>query len=800
MSQKQTVQINSAVAEHGPSNRVEQVKARFLTQTPEICPERARLITQSYKETEALPMHLRRAKALEKILAGMSIFIEDDELIVGNQCSKPRSTPIFPEFSCKWLEDELDRLAKRKADVFLISEDTKAVLRDEIFPYWAGKTNQEYATSLMTAEALAAQAAGVFTVGNYYFNGVGHISVDYKKVLHNGLNEIIAEAEAAKAKLDFADPEDMKKGQFLDAVIISNKAVIAFANRFAAEAERLAAGADAARKAELLEIARICRKVPAQPAETFHEALQSFWFIQLVIQIESNGHSISPMRMDQYLYPFYAADKANLGAEKVQELVDLLWIKMAGINKVRDEGSTQAFGGYPMFQNIIVGGVNRHGEDATNELSLIMMQATANTALYGPSLSVRIHEGTPTLFWKKAAEVSRLGLGMPAWYNDRVVIPGLLSRGLTLEDARDYGIIGCVEPQVGGKTEGWHDAAFFNMAKVLELALNNGYDPMGKVQLGPQTGSIQDFKSFDDVVGAYKKQMAYFVKLLCHSDNAVDLAHGKNVPLPFLSGMVEDCIGRGKAVQEGGAIYNFTGPQGVGVANVGDSLAAIKKFCFDEQIISLPELKAAMDKDFEGAEELRQMLVNRAPKYGNDDDYADEIAVMATDVYCAEVQKYRNPRNGIFQPGLYPVSANVPLGAVVAATPDGRKCGHPLADGVSPQGGFDISGPTATVCSVAKLDHIVASNGTLLNQKFSPDSLAGDDGLQKLIAVTDTFFKRGGFHVQYNVVSRQVLEDAQANPENYRGLVVRVAGYSAFFTVLDKSIQNDIISRTEQVA
>ena len=413
MSQKQTVRISTAVVDHGPSNRVEQVKDRFLTYTPEICPERARLLTESYKETESLPMHLRRAKSLEKILAGMSIFIEDDELIVGNQCSKPRSTPIFPEFSCQWLEDELDRLAKRQADVFLISEETKAILRDEIFPYWAGKTNQEYATSLMTPEALAAQGAGVFTVGNYYFNGVGHISVDYQKVLEHGLNGIIAEAEAAKATLDCADPDDLKKGQFLDAVIISNKAVIAFANRFADEAERLAASADATRKAELLEVARICRKVPAQPAATFHEALQSFWFLQLVIQIESNGHSISPMRMDQYLYPYYAADKASLGAEKVQELVDLLWIKMAGVNKVRDEGSTQAFGGYPMFQNIIVGGVDRHGEDATNELSLILMQATANTALYAPSLSVRIHEGTPTLFWKKAAEVARLGLACP---------------------------------------------------------------------------------------------------------------------------------------------------------------------------------------------------------------------------------------------------------------------------------------------------------------------------------------------------------------------------------------------------
>jgi formate C-acetyltransferase len=348
----QDVQIDPTVAECKPTALVERIKANFVEQTPEVCSERAQLVTQSYQETEAYPMVIRRAKAFEKILAEMSIFIEEGELIVGNQCSKPRSTPIFPEFSCQWLEDELDRLAKREADVFLISEETKTVLRDQVFPYWKGKTNQEYATSLMMPEALDAQAAGVFTVGNYYFNGVGHISVDYAKVLQCGLEGIIEAAEQEKLGLDLANPEDLKKLQFLEAVMISNRAVIAFAERFAAEAERLAAQADEARKAELLEIARICRQVPAKPAASFHEALQSFWFIQLVIQIESNGHSISPMRMDQYLYPFYAADKEKLGAEKVQELVDLLWIKMAGVNKVRDEGSTAAFGGYPMFQNI----------------------------------------------------------------------------------------------------------------------------------------------------------------------------------------------------------------------------------------------------------------------------------------------------------------------------------------------------------------------------------------------------------------------------------------------------------------
>jgi formate C-acetyltransferase len=784
----------------GPTPRVEAIKERFIKVTPEICVERAQLITESYRESEDLPIHIRRARAFEKILNGMSVFIQDDELIVGNQCTKPRSAPVYPEFSCKWLEAELDRLEKRTGDVFLISEDKKKILR-ELFPYWDKKTSNELATSLMTDEALAAQGAGVFTVGNYYFNGVGHISVDYAKVLAKGLNGIIAEAQAELAKVDIADPAGLKKMHFLKAVIISNRAVISFARRFAAAARSLAAAeSNPQRKAELAEIARICAKVPAEPAGSFWEAVQSFWFIQLVLQIESNGHSISPMRFDQYMYPYLRMD-VGISTEKAQELLDLLYIKFSEINKVRDEGSTKAFGGYPMFQNLIVGGVDREGEDATNELSFMCLQATANTKLYQPSISIRVHSNTPAALYRKAAEVSRLGLGMPAYYNDRFIIPALLSRGLTREDARDYGIIGCVEPQVAGKTEGWHDAAFFNMAKVLELALNDGADALTGKQLGPKTGDLASFGSFAEVMKAYRSQMEYFVKLLAVSDNAVDIAHGERTPLPFLSSLVDDCLVKGKSLQEGGAHYNFTGPQGVGVGNVGDSLTAIKKLVFDEKAITPAELKKALTTDFEGVEmeSMRQMLLNRAPKYGNDDEYADTVAHEGALIYCREVEKYTNPRGGKFQPGLYPVSANVPLGTMVGATADGRKSGTPLADGVSPVSGVDQSGPTASVKSVARLDHVIASNGTLLNMKFHPNALKDDRGIQNLVGVTETFFNGGGTHIQYNVIGRDTLLDAQKHPDNYQGMVVRVAGYSAFFTSLDKAIQDDIIARTEQV-
>ncbi|KZL91026.1 glycyl radical protein [Clostridium magnum] len=839
------------------SKRIEKLINDLYSVTPEIEAQRAVLITESFKETEAYPMVIRRAKALEKILNEMDIVIRDEELIVGNLTKKPRAASVFPEFSNKWLLDEFDTLAKRTGDVFLISEDVKLQLR-EVFKYWDGKTTNELATEYMFEETKEAMAAGVFTVGNYYFNGVGHISVDYAKVLSKGFNGIIEEAENERAKSDKGDPNYIKKEQFLTAVIITSKAVIKFAKRFAELARNLASQTlDSRRREELIQIAENCEWVPAKPARTFYEALQSFWFVQAIIQIESNGHSISPMRFDQYIYPYFKKDISNgfVTQEKAQELLDCLWVKFNDVNKVRDEGSTKAFGGYPMFQNLIIGGQTTDGKDATNELSFMCLEATAHTKLPQPSISIRGWNKTPDELLLKAGEVTRLGLGMPAYYNDEVIIASLTSRGLTLEDARDYGIIGCVEPQKGGKTEGWHDAAFFNMAKVLEVAINNGMDN-GK-QLGLRTGDFTSFTSFERFMDAYKMQMEYFVKLLINADNSVDLAHGERAPLPFLSSMVDDCIGRGKSLQEGGAHYNFTGPQGVGVANVADSLVAIKKLVFEENKVTLQDLKDALDTNFgeckknpiseiansingasgiEGLtretimqaieklifeekkisledlkepgkdinlgsyghkENLRQMLLNRAPKFGNDIDEVDDLAREAALIYCSEVEKYTNPRNGQFQPGLYPVSANVPMGSQTGATPDGRKAGEALADGVSPVSGRDITGPTAAVNSVAKIDHYKASNGTLFNQKFHPSALEGQTGLQNLSSLVRSFFDQKGLHVQFNVVSRETLLDAQKNPENYGNLVVRVAGYSAHFTSLDKSIQDDIIKRTE---
>ncbi|HEY8888974.1 MAG TPA: glycyl radical protein [Clostridium sp.] len=810
------------------SERIQKLSDNLFSVTPEIEAERAILITKSYKETESYPMIVRRAKALEKILNEMTIVIRDDELIVGNLSKKPRACQIFPEFSNKWVLEEFETLAKRKGDVFLISEEVKTSLK-EVFGYWDGRTTNELATEYMFEETKEAMNAGVFTVGNYYFNGVGHICVDYAKVLSIGFKGIIAQAEDEKARANKGDANYIKKQSFLNSVIITANATINFAKRFADLARKLAKETtNSTRKEELLTISRNCDNVPRNPARNFHEALQSFWFVQAIIQIESNGHSISPMRFDQYMYPYYKNDNITNG--KAQELIDCLWVKFNDVNKVRDEGSTKAFGGYPMFQNLIVGGQNIDGKDDTNELSFMCLTATQHTRLPQPSISIRVWNKTPEALLLKAAEVTRLGLGMPAYYNDEVIIPSLTSHGVSLEDARDYGIIGCVEPQKGGKTEGWHDAAFFNTAKVLEITINNGKEK-GK-QLGLRTGEFTSFKTFDGFMDAYKRQMEYFVKLLANADNSVDLAHGERAPLPFLSSMVDDCIGRGKSLQEGGAHYNFTGPQGVGIANVADSLAAIRKLVFEDKSVSLQTLKEALDSNFGGTimsdieklksddkkiisddlesdkvinikrygnkENLRQMLLNKAPKFGNDIDEVDDLARETATIYCREVEKYTNPRGGHFQPGLYPVSANVPMGSQTGAMADGRKAGEALADGVSPVSGRDKNGPTSAANSVAKIDHCRASNGTLFNQKFHPSAIEGQTGLNNLIALLRTFFDQKGMHVQFNVVSRETLLDAQKNPDKYKTLVVRVAGYSAHFASLDKSIQDDIIMRTEQ--
>lgn len=828
------------------TERIQRLVDHLYEHMPVIESARAKLLTESYKATENEPIITRRAKAFAHILRHIPIIIRDDELIVGSSTLAPRGCQTYPEFSYQWLEDELDTVETRSADPFYIAEETKEELR-EVHKYWKGKTTSELALSYMAPEAVRAIEHNIFTPGNYFYNGVGHVTVKYEEVLAVGYEGIIKKAEQELSECNVGDGDYAERSHFLQAVILSCQAVIEYARRYSTLAQEMAERCtDAARKEELLRIAENCSRVPAKGAQNFYEACQSFWFVQQLIQLESSGHSISPGRFDQYMYPYYKKDmeNGNISREFAQELMDCIWVKLNDLNKCRDAVSAEGFAGYSLFQNLIAGGQNKEGEDVTNDLSFMCVQASMHVRLPQPSLSVRVWNGSPHEFLIKAAELTRTGIGLPAYYNDEVIIPSLQSRGLSLEDAREYNIIGCVEPQKAGKTEGWHDAAFFNMCRPLELVFANGEDKGEMV--GVPTGEVTEMSSFEEFYNAYKKQMEYCISLLVNADNAIDVAHAKRCPLPFLSCMVDDCLKRGKSVQEGGAVYNFTGPQGFGIANMADSLFAVRKLVYEEKKVTMEEMKEALAWNFgkgldqqsvsdtaeavlrkmkdagqridentvssilkavmnaqPGEEKMKRYeeihnMIEEVPKFGNDIPEVDYFARDVAYTYTKPLQNYKNPRGGQFQAGLYPVSANVPLGGQTGATPDGRYAHTPVADGVSPSAGKDVNGPTAAATSVSRLDHFIVSNGTLFNQKFHPSALSGREGLEKFVALIRSYFDQKGMHMQFNVVDRDTLLDAQKYPEKYKHLVVRVAGYSALFTTLSRSLQDDIIRRTEQ--
>ncbi len=788
-----------------PSPRIKRLKDVIMNARPRVESERALLITEAYKETEDLPIILRRAKTCEKIFNHIPTPIRDDELIVGATSDAPRSAEIFPEFSFEWVEKEFGTMHDRIADPFTITKEVSSEL-SEVFKYWPGKTVFDRASSYMSPETHACMDNGLFTVGNYYYGGIGHVSADYGKVLRIGFSGIIAEVMEALDKLDRSDPGYIEKTQFYNALIITYTAAINFARRYAAKAEEMARTESCpTRKAELLQIAKNCSNVPERGATNFYEAVQSFWFVQCLLQIESSGHSVSPGRFDQYMYPFLEMDK-NISREFAQELLDCLWVKFNDVSKIRDEVSVQAFAGWGTFQNLCVGGQDADGEDATNDVSYMCMEASAHTQMPQPSFSIRVWQGSPDEFLYRASEVVRLGFGVPAMYNDETIMPALQNRGVSLEDAHDYCLIGCVEPQAGHRFDGWHDAAFFNVAKVLEITLNNGR--VGDLQLGPQTGELTSFRNIDEIYDAFKKQLEHFVYYLAEACNSVDLAHSERAPLPFLSALVDDCIANGKSVMNGGARYNFTGPQAFGIADCGDSLYAIHKNVFEDKRLTLEQIKEALDANFGfpvGASdanpagctgdvsedqvyeavrkvlssggsmdvasfkaevyrslgsgsaapcpagdtakyaELRRILDN-TECFGNDIDEVDVMASRCARIYCREVEKYKNVRGGQFQAGIYPVSANVLFGKDVLAMPDGRLAKAPLADGVSPRQGKDHNGPTAAANSVSKLDHFLASNGTLYNQKFLPSALAGDAGLKNFAGMVRGYFDKKGMH------------------------------------------------------
>jgi formate C-acetyltransferase len=793
------------------SPRIEKLREKAIC-APIAYAEKAIIYTKTYKELEGYPEIIKRAKALARLLDEMEIYILDGELIVGNNAPSPRGSNFHPEYHSLWLMREIDDPVKapdkRTSDRHYISDEVRKTLKEEVIPYWADKTIEARVQKILDKNQINVTFPSLSICPNIppaceinLRNGMGHINVNYSKILTLGAKGIIEKAKELREKLDLTKVENLRKKLFYDAVIIVYEAMIRWAKRYRDLALKMAESEmNMKRRQELEEIAKICDWVPENPPRTFHEALQTFWFTQLVLfGLEQDDTAVSPGRFDQYMYPFYKRDieKGILNKEQALELLECLFIKFAQMGKMWDYATATYFGGFSLTQNIIVGGLTKDGKDATNELSYLLLEAEKQIGLIQPEFSVRIHKNTPEDFLIKTAEVIRLGRGKPKIFVDETAIPMMLTMGFPLEDARDYCIVGCVEVSPSGKAVGYTNSAQFNVAKCLDLALNNGRDRLTGIQIGPETGDPRNFSSMEEIIEAFKTQLSFFVKNMVIGINTALQVHAEVAPLPFTSALVDGCLENGLDATWGGAKYNYIGVNAVGIPDTADSLIAIKKLIFEDKKITMKQLIDALEKDFEGEEELRQMLLN-APKYGNDIDEVDELARRIGQIWCKEVRKYSGPVGQPYVPGVFTVSAHIPLGLQVAALPSGRKAKDPLADGgLSPAHGAEKRTPIEVIKSVAKFDHVMASNGTLLNLRFSPTLVKGEAALHKFASFIRAYQQLGGFHVQFNVISSDVLKDAKKHPERYPSLLVRVAGYSAYFVELDPRVQDDIIERTE---
>ncbi|MDA8226433.1 MAG: formate C-acetyltransferase, partial [Desulfitobacterium hafniense] len=760
------------------SERIKTLKNMMLDSRREISLERAVLYTKSYQETEGEPVIIRRAKATAKVLAEIEIAIRQDELLAGNRTVKPRAGIASPEMDPYWIYEELDTLHSRPQDQFYISEEDKEIYRQVLYPYWKGRSLKDFINSKLTKEVKEAQGTRIIKL-NQTDKGQGHIIMGYDEVLNFGLGHLVARLTALRD----AHPVNL----FYQAALITLEATVQHILRYAELTKNLAGSeSNETRKKELLEMSRIAQKVAYAKPDSFYEACQLFWFINLAAQYESNASSISSGRFDQYMYPFYQRDLENgVSEEFIKEVLRSLWLKMNDVVLLRSEDSAKYFAGFPTGYTIILGGLDQRGRCAVNELSYLILDTYWDIRLPQPNLGVRINEFTPRLFFNKVAETIRLGTGIPQVFNDEVVIPGFLNRKVSLEDARDYAVVGCVELSIPGKTYGLHDIALFNLLKVMEVTLKE------------KNGNFSDLA---EIIKMIKENIKKYVVFMVEGSNIVEIGHRDFAPTPLLSCFIDSCLEKGMDVSAGGAKYNFSGVQGIGSANLSDSLYAIQKLCFEEKRMSLPELLEVLKSDFEGEDgtALRARLIHKYAKYGNDIAEVDDIGADILAYYCKTVESYENERGGQFLPGSYTVSAHVPLGEAVGATADGRKAAEQLADGgLSPMVGRDTQGPTAVLKSLSRLDNYLTSNGSLLNVKFHPKVLEGQAGINKLVAYLQAFMKLKLQHIQFNVVSADTLRAAQREPDKYRNLVIRVAGYSAIFVELNKAIQDDIIARTE---
>ena len=780
------------------SPRIGFLKNQLLCAQRQLCSERAMIVTEAYRSLEHEPALMRRAKTLMLLMQRVSVFILDSELIVGHHASMPKGVPVFPEYDAGWLEEEIDLLPTREVDSFQVSQKVKQELQS-IFAYWRTKGIRETLFRSLPEETLRHRLhSKVFSVTAHEETALGHVLLDYEKVIQIGFDGIKREIVEQMALLDPRQPDHVEKSLFYRSCLLSCDAAIVFAQRYAELASSMAAReSDAKRRSELLRISEVCRRVPAEPARDLWEALQSLWFVQIIVQIDNNGSSYSPGRIDQYLWQHYRRDidQGVLSQESAQELLDCFWIKFSEPLLLYKTEAARITGGFPMGQNVTVGGVDCEGNDATNELSYLCLNAQEHVQLAQPNLTVRVHNNAPREFLTRAAEVIRIGTGMPQLMNDAICIPALERVGIPAGEARDYAPIGCVEINVVG---GWgrENGGYLNLAKVLEYTIGNGVCRITGEQTGLPLGHLPDYDSFDSLVAAFIKQLSFFVSHLAVEDNAIDRVHADLVPSPIVSTLVPGCIESGVEVSAGGAKFNFTGPTAVGGANTGNSLSAIKKLVFEEQKVTASELQAALEANFVGYESLRAMLAENAPMYSNDNDYADHLVKEVVESFANETKKYTNARGGCFRPGLTAVTAHVGMGHDVGATPDGRLAGTALAGGISPCAGTDKRGPTASAVSVAKIDLIRFGKGMIFNQTYSPFLLEASEDLAKFVAFFMAYFELGGMQIQFNVISRNKLLEAQAKPDENRHLVVRVAGYSALFVNLSKEVQDQVIART----